>query len=176
MTTNHDNTIPVLLTDSKERKEIPIFSGFLNYFPLAIAAVARHSKRGNDKHNPGEPIHWARGKSMDHVDCIGRHLLDIDTVNAAGEYEDLTCLVWRGLAELQMREEARLGKPVSRGSKVSVPEAKPEQRIRLWMQFDNGSGAWSDMFPELFDSEDEARAAVAAARMVWCYEGRRVSP
>ena len=34
----------VLPTDSEERKEIPIFSGVLNYFPLAIAAVARISR------------------------------------------------------------------------------------------------------------------------------------
>ncbi len=51
--------LPVLPTDSDERKEIPIFSGVMNYFPLALAAVARHSKRGNDKHNPGQPLHWS---------------------------------------------------------------------------------------------------------------------
>lgn len=108
---------PVLPTDSEERKEIPIFSGVLNYFPLAIAAVARISKRGNDKHNAGQPLHWARGKSMDHPDCIARHLIDLETVNAAGEYEDAAAMVWRALAQLQQLEEKRLGKPMSRGSK-----------------------------------------------------------
>jgi hypothetical protein len=108
----------VLPTDSEERKEIPIFSGVLNYFPLAVAAVARHSKRGNDKHNPGEPLHWARGKSMDHEDCIARHLLDIDTVDPeTGEYLDAVALAWRALAKLQELEEKRLGKPMSRGSR-----------------------------------------------------------
>ncbi len=107
----------VLPTDSEERKQIPLFSGCLNYFPLALAAVARVSKRGNDKHNPGQPIHWARGKSMDHADCIARHLLDIETINAQGEYEDAMALAWRALAKLQELEEARLGKPMSRGSK-----------------------------------------------------------
>lgn len=109
----------VLPTDSEERKELPIFSGVLNYFPLAIAAVARVSKRGNDKHNPGEPLHWARGKSMDHADCIARHLIDVETVNTEGEYEDAAALAWRALAKLQELEEKRLGKPMSRGSKVS---------------------------------------------------------
>lgn len=108
---------PVLPTDSEDRKEIPIFSGVLNYFPLAIAAVARISKRGNDKHNPGRPLHWARGKSMDHPDCIARHLIDLETVNAAGEYADAAAMVWRALAQLQELEEKRLGKPMSRGSK-----------------------------------------------------------
>jgi hypothetical protein len=109
-----DNVLP---TDSEDRKQIPIFSGVLNYFPLAIAAVARVSKRGNDKHNPGEPLHWARGKSMDHADCIARHLIDVETVNADGAYEDAACLAWRALAKLQELEEKRLGKGPSRGSK-----------------------------------------------------------
>ena len=108
----------VLPTDSEERKGIPIFSGVLNYFPLAIAAVARVSKRGNDKHNPGETMHWARGKSMDHADCIARHLIDVETLDpGTGEYEDAMALAWRALAKLQELEEKRLGKPPSRGSK-----------------------------------------------------------
>lgn len=117
----HDKCLPdpfVLPTDSEERKGIPIFSGVLNYFPLAIAAVARVSKRGNDKHNPGQPIHWARSKSMDHSDCIARHLIDVETIDPkTGEYEDAMALAWRALAKLQELEEARLGKPHSRGSK-----------------------------------------------------------
>ena len=107
----------VLPTDSAERKQIPIFSGVLNYFPLAIAAVARVSKRGNDQHNPGEPLHWARGKSMDHEDCIARHLIDVETLGPTGEYDDAMALAWRALAKLQELEERRLGKPMSRGSK-----------------------------------------------------------
>ena len=63
---------PILSPDPDERKNTPVFSGFINYFPLAIAAVARLSKRGNDKHNPGQPLHWAREKSTDHADCIAR--------------------------------------------------------------------------------------------------------
>ncbi len=113
----------VLPTDSEERKGIPVFSGVLNYFPLAIAAVARVSKRGNDKHNPGEPLHWSRGKSMDHLDCIARHLIDAETVDPrTGEYEDAMALAWRALAKLQELEEARLGKPMSRGSRLATPE------------------------------------------------------
>lgn len=109
---------PVLSTDSEARKQIPIYSGVLRYFPLAIAAVARLSKAGNEKHNPGEPLHWSRDKSTDHEDCIARHLIDIDTLDAVtGEYEDAKCLAWRALAALQILEEKRLNKPISRGSK-----------------------------------------------------------
>lgn len=108
----------ILPTDSDERKQIPVYSGVLAYFPLAIAAVARLSKRGNDKHNPGEPLHWSRGKSTDHEDCIARHLIDVDTLDAStGEYEDAVALAWRALAKLQLLEEKRLNKAPSRASK-----------------------------------------------------------
>lgn len=91
------------------RKNTPIASGVLDYFPLAIAAVARLSKYGNDKHNPGEPLHWSRGKSNDHRDCIARHLIDCGTVDAeSGELHDVA-LAWRALANLQLAEEKRLG-------------------------------------------------------------------
>jgi hypothetical protein len=108
----------VLPTDSEARKAIPLFHGLLNYFPLACAAVARLSKEGNDKHNPGQPLHWAREKSQDHADCIVRHQVDYETVDpVTGEYKDAVCVAWRALAQLQLLEEKRLGKPPSRGSK-----------------------------------------------------------
>lgn len=116
-----DHIDPVLPTDSEERKQIPIFSGVLNYFPLAMAAVARWSKRGNDKHNPGQPLQWSRGKSNDHADCIARHLIDLETLDPrSGEYEDAMALAWRALAILQELEEKRLGKAPSRGSTVET--------------------------------------------------------
>lgn len=108
----------VLPTSDAERKQIPIWGGVMNYFPLALAAVARVSKRGNDQHNPGEPLHWARGKSMEQEECIARHLIDVHTVDPdSGEYEDAMRLAWRALALLQLLEEKRLGKPISRGSR-----------------------------------------------------------
>ena len=63
-----------LPTDSVKRKRIPMCSGLLDYFPDACAAIAEVSHLGNEKHNPGEPLHHSRGKSMDHADCIMRHL------------------------------------------------------------------------------------------------------
>ncbi len=55
---------------SAERKEAAVSRGLFAYFPDALALVARHSVRANEKHNPGEPVHWNRGKSNDHADCI----------------------------------------------------------------------------------------------------------
>ena len=72
-----------LPTDSAERKEIPLYSGVLKYAPAALAGMARISKAGNDKHNPGEPLHHARGKSNDHPDCIVRHAADVADIEAA---------------------------------------------------------------------------------------------
>lgn len=95
----------VLSTDATERKNMPITTGVLDYFPLAIAAVAQCSKAGNDQHNPGQPLHWARGKSTDHADCIGRHLIDRGTTDTDGIRHSAK-LAWRALALLQTELEA----------------------------------------------------------------------
>lgn len=110
--------IAVLPSDSKARKAIPVVTGVLDYFPAALAAVAEVSRVGNEKHNPGQPLHWSRGKSNDHADAIGRHLLErggIDTEN--GNVRHSAQLAWRALALLQQElEDAGLA-PLSRGSK-----------------------------------------------------------
>ncbi len=62
--------------DAKTRKAAPVYSGFMAYFPDAIIAVAQLSKIGNDQHNPGQPLHWSKDKSNDHLDCQARHMLD----------------------------------------------------------------------------------------------------
>ncbi len=96
-----------LPTDDKERKALPIFDGVLMYFPDAIAAVAAVSKAGNDQHNPGEPLHWARGKSMDQMNTAVRHMMD----HGMGRSKDtddtwhLAKAAWRILAQLQMAIE-----------------------------------------------------------------------
>jgi len=98
-----------LSTDSAERKNTPIFSGVLNYFPLALAYVAKVSKAGNDKHNPGQPLHWARDKSTDHTDCIARHLIDYDGVDPDDGLLHAGKLAWRSLALLETELEKRRG-------------------------------------------------------------------
>lgn len=99
--------------DSETRKGYPVYSGVLMYFPDAIAAVAKLSKAGNDKHNPDEPLHWAREKSSDHADCIARHLID----------QDWTELAWRALAQLQLEEEKRKQKEWAELVKEACPPA-----------------------------------------------------
>lgn len=109
-------------TDSSLRKRYPIVTGFLDYFPSAVAAVAFVSWAGNQKHNPGQPLHWARGKSTDQEDCIGRHLLERDGFEAI-ETADAIIMVpcaaqaaWRQMASLQLHAESK-GAPIAKGAK-----------------------------------------------------------
>lgn len=92
------------MNSAKQRKETPIFSGVLLYFPDAIAAVARCSWVGNEQHNPGEPLHWSRDKSADHHDCIVRHLMDAGTIDSDGVRHSAK-VAWRALAALQIEME-----------------------------------------------------------------------
>lgn len=95
----------MLPTTGAERKLFPVVTGVLHYFPDAIAAVARVSKIGNDQHNPGQPLHWAKHKSQDQLDCIGRHLIEAGTLDTDGERHSAK-LAWRALANLQIEIEA----------------------------------------------------------------------
>lgn len=97
----------MLPTDPKERKDTPIYSGVLKYFPLALAEVARVSKAGNDQHNPGQPLHWAKDKSTDHHDCIVRHLVDAGTLDSDGQRHSAK-VAWRALAALEVELEVEL--------------------------------------------------------------------
>lgn len=119
-----------LPTDSKARKDYPLYSGVLKYFPAALAGVAKISKQGNDKHNPGQPLHHARDKSMDHGDCILRHLTDTTDLLAAYDRNlnqekcdpttvdseqilvEASQLAWRALALSQELHE-RFGAPLA---------------------------------------------------------------
>lgn len=95
----------LLSTDATERKNTPITSGVLDYFPLAVAEVAKCSKIGNDQHNPGQPLYWDKSKSTDHADCIARHLIDRNSYDTDG-IRHAAKLAWRALALLQMMLEA----------------------------------------------------------------------
>jgi len=99
------NVLRTLPTDPGERKSAPIMSGVVDYFPLALEAVARVSKAGNDQHNPGQPLHWARGKSGDHADCIIRHLIERGSTDIDGQLHSAKA-AWRALALLQEEIEA----------------------------------------------------------------------
>lgn len=107
------DTTTVLPTDKQARKDTPICSGVLDYFPAAIAEIARVSKAGNDQHNPGQPLHWSRGKSADHADCVIRHTMERGSIDTDGMRHSAKA-AWRALALLQEELEAA-GAPMARG-------------------------------------------------------------
>ena len=91
------HTASGLPTDAKERKAIPVYTGFINYFPKAIAAVAKVSLVGGIQHGQtAETLHWDRSKSGDELDAMMRHILD-------GDWEQVA---WRAMANLEKKLEA----------------------------------------------------------------------
>ena len=90
--------------DAVSRKQTPVFSGVLQYFPDAIRAIARCSFVGNEQHNPDKPLHWDRAKSGDELDALTRHLLDAGTLDTDGVRHS-TKVCWRALANLQKEIE-----------------------------------------------------------------------
>lgn len=93
--------------EAKQRKERPLARGCFDYFPDALLEVAHVSFVGNEQHNPGEPMHWDKGKSPDHADCLLRHLGDRGTTDTDGLFHTAK-VAWRALALLQVEiEEGR---------------------------------------------------------------------
>lgn len=93
-----------LPTDAKTRKNMPIATGVLDYFPLALAAVAEVSRIGNEQHNPGQPLHWDRSKSTDEADCLIRHFIERGTFDTDGARHSAKT-AWRALALLEKEIE-----------------------------------------------------------------------
>jgi hypothetical protein len=130
------NTKPLLPSDPKERKKYPVATGVLDYFPSALLQVAYVSYVGNVQHNPGQPLHWARGKSMDQEDTTIRHFMERTesedsnvtsrlTKDTDGTYH-IAKAIWRLLATFQVALESE-GAPLARGARL--PEAEVKQPV-----------------------------------------------
>jgi len=138
------------MTEAQKRKDTPIYSGVLNYFPDAIAAVARVSKVGNDQHNPGTALHWDRSKSKDEYDACARHLLD----RASGEELDtdgqrhMAKVAWRALAALQKELEQKVEN--SKSQKIAEPVGATAQKYMNRLQYSVGNYANKEW--EILDS------------------------
>lgn len=90
--------------NSKERKERPVYTGVLKYFPDAIMEVAKVSLAGNKQHHPDKPLHWDRTKSTDDLDALSRHLIDAGRIDSDGIRHSAK-VAWRALANLQKEIE-----------------------------------------------------------------------
>ena len=91
---------------NEERKDTPVFSGVLKYFPDALKEVAKCSFAGQQQHNPNKPLAWDRSKSVNEYDSLTRHLID-----SSNEDYDIdgtlhkAKIAWRALAGLQKHLE-----------------------------------------------------------------------
>jgi hypothetical protein len=105
-----DSLAPPHERSSEARKALPLATGVLAYFPDAVLAVAECSRIGNEKHNAGEPLHWAKEKSTDEPDAMARHLIDCLALGPTARQPDGimhgAALAWRALAYLQRAIEA----------------------------------------------------------------------
>lgn len=109
----------MLPTDPKARKEVPIASGFMDYFPDAVAEVAALSRGGNEQHNPGKPLQWDRDKSGDEDDALMRHFMERGTFDTDGIRHSAK-VAWRAMAMLQKELEKAYGLPLPRGARQSM--------------------------------------------------------
>jgi hypothetical protein len=104
---------------------IAVQDTLLGRFGDALMAIAHGSWVGNEKHNSSEPLHHARGKSMDHADCLLRHLKDRgkwDEVESGDgvvhRVRHSTWVAWRALALLQQDQEDK-GAQMARNARIA---------------------------------------------------------
>ena len=86
--------------DAKKRKQRPVFTGVIKYFPKAIMEIANVSLAGNEQHHPDKPLHWDRNKSTDDFDAIDAGTIDSDGIRHTAK------VAWRALACLEKELEA----------------------------------------------------------------------
>ena len=96
------NDAEVVTDKAQERKKIPVYSGFVKYFPNAIKDVAVCSRIANEQHHAGKPLHWDMDKSTDELDAMMRHLIDhiSEPIDDDG-IRHITKVAWRAMAMLE---------------------------------------------------------------------------
>lgn len=113
-----------LPTEDKARKALPYWTFFTEYFLKAWMAVANVAIKGNEQHNPGQPLHWAREKSTDQLNTAFRHQIDYGMgvkKDTDGQWH-LAKAIWRLSAQLQLDIEAEeRGEP---STAKSTPDRK----------------------------------------------------
>jgi len=90
----------------EQRKQRPLCTGVLDYFPDALLEVAYCSHIGNEQHNKGQQLNWDRSKSQDEADALLRHLSQRGTLDTDGVSHSAK-VAWRALALLQKEIEAQ---------------------------------------------------------------------
>ena len=116
---------------SEQRKQYPMSGGCVDYFPDALALISHVSWSGNEKHNPGQSLHWSRWNSTDHADCVIRHHStrenderDIPLMHMAEES-------WRTLAMLQEAMEEYYGLDLPRGARDKPENQTATEKLTM---------------------------------------------
>ena len=104
--------------EQTQRKNIPLFSGVIKYFPDALVEVAKTSWMGNQQHHPDKTLHWDRSKSTDELDALTRHLFQSGTIDVDG-IKHSAKVAWRALANLQKELEEEGKAPLSEYNKYN---------------------------------------------------------
>ena len=89
----------ILPTDDASRQKVRLLGYFMNYFPTAQVAAARHSMESNIKHL-GEPgMTWNSDASVGDGEQVQRHLFDAMEAWQRKDWNELyyhlTALKWR---------------------------------------------------------------------------------
>ena len=116
--------------DAQKRKQFPLGTGVIDYFPDALLAIAEVSRLGNDQHNPGQPLFWDRTKSTDEADAMMRHFVERGTRDSDGMRHSAK-MAWRALALLQKEIELEESEPSCNPNVTEAP-----RRI-AWMMVDS---------------------------------------
>lgn len=159
------------LIDIGDREQYPMADGLMHYFPDALAYVAHVSKVGNDQHNPGEPMHWARGKSTNHPDKILRHQMSAGTEDTDGTLHSGK-VAWRALAQLQEELERRYGLTPPRNAKMPDAKIREHKDNDGWREWGGGQQPVADEVK--VDVVLKYRAeihGVAAESLRWSHDG-----
>lgn len=104
---NYPKPVTLFPSGAEDRNKLPIAALF-DYFPLAMIEIAKVIQLGNDQHNPGQPVHWAREKSVDHGNKMLRHYMERGTVDTDGARHSGK-MAWRALALLETELELAQG-------------------------------------------------------------------
>lgn len=164
-----------MIQDAQERKNRPVCTGVVDYFPDALQEVARVSQIGNDQHNPGQPLHWDKSKSTDEADALLRHLMDRGKLDTDGMRHSAK-VAWRALALLQRELDAEIeagvafsmGQGMEKSTVMVFEESQPFiPRPRQYLMY--VSGPYRAPTPEQIQRNVDNAAAVAAELWKWGY-------
>jgi hypothetical protein len=104
-------------------KKDMLASGVLDYFPNALAAIGRHSRRGNEKYPPADgstDLRWSFDVSTEHADAILSHLSHRGTIDEEFQDSHTVGAAWRALALLETELIAQ-GAPPGRAVVRTMP-------------------------------------------------------